>query len=41
MATYGIDFFGRWCVMLGPKCLGTYPTKEAARAAAEDYNSKH
>ena len=37
-ATYGVDFFGCWRVMLGPKCIGSFATRRDARAFCEQYN---
>lgn len=40
MATYGKDFFGRWIVLVGNKCIGVYPSRDEAKKAADDYNQK-
>ena len=37
-ATYGVDFFGCWRVMLGPSCIGAFATKRDAKAFCEKYN---
>lgn len=40
MATYGRDFFGRWIVLVGDKCMGVFPNKEEARRMADELNRK-
>jgi len=40
-ATYGVDFFGCWRVMLGPECIGEFATKRDAKAFCEKYNQEH
>ena len=39
-ATYGVDFFGCWRVMLGPECNGKFATRRDAKAFCEEYNKE-
>ena len=41
MATYGRDFFGRWIVLVGNRCIGVYPNAEEARMARDKWNAEH
>lgn len=40
-ATYGVDFFGCWRVMLGSECIGAFATSKDAKEYCEKYNEEY